>query len=645
MFILKRILCAFTILFILNLDTKSSQKEPTLSKSQLNYPDQIFIEEISPALNDTITSPDYDSVTSTSEILKITQPLAGIDIDTLIILTKPEAAGSSKFVITNSGSSDLQFSIKAELTDLVRNLQPAGNLKPKFSVNSTSVKDSSGELVSSYLLSLDDGNNMADNFLGWGNGAVFSWFNKFEMDGFDFTLEQIHYFMRTEAALFNNVILSILDEKGDTLFRDMLDPEVNHSGQWYTYDLAAPISFSEGSIFFIGIGTLAAGIDYPAGFDETGSVQGDSYYWEPGTGDLVNINTVDGLEYIALLIRAGGKKTGGMNMNPVAMAEISGEAELYHFVTFDASQSYDTDGKIRSYFWDFGDGYTAAESLVAHSFPEAGTFTYKLIVTDNMYNTGGTEGQITIRDVSSNKPPSAVALISANQESVNIKILFDASESYDDDGEIKAYKWNFGDGTTGTEIIASHHYSSEGTFTYSLSVTDDKGAVDDVSGQIIITTSEIRLTILPENGIISPGEAAVITAEFNAEDLPEGDFTGSIVISSNGGNFILPVLIRISGGATTTDAERSLPGFSLSQNYPNPFNPETQISFTLSEAGRVLLILYDARGKEVQTLVDAEKNKGTHQYKFRLENLASGVYYYRLTAGDYTETKKLLLLR
>jgi len=87
--------------------------------------------------------------------------------------------------------------------------------------------------------------------------------------------------------------------------------------------------------------------------------------------------------------------------------------------------------------------------------------------------------------------------------------------------------------------------------------------------------------------------------------------------------------------------------FELYQNYPNPFNPTTAISYQLSTNSHVTLKLYDVLGREVATLVDKEQNAGRYSVELSADKyqLASGVYFYRITAGNYTAVKKLLLLK
>jgi hypothetical protein len=89
-----------------------------------------------------------------------------------------------------------------------------------------------------------------------------------------------------------------------------------------------------------------------------------------------------------------------------------------------------------------------------------------------------------------------------------------------------------------------------------------------------------------------------------------------------------------------------VPGsFSLLQNYPNPFNPSTNIKFQIPRNSFVILKIYDIAGKEISELTNEELNPGTYEIEFDSSNLSSGVYYYRLTAGEYSETKKMILIK
>jgi hypothetical protein len=83
----------------------------------------------------------------------------------------------------------------------------------------------------------------------------------------------------------------------------------------------------------------------------------------------------------------------------------------------------------------------------------------------------------------------------------------------------------------------------------------------------------------------------------------------------------------------------------MAQNYPNPFNPSTTIKYKLSKSSDVRLSVSDLLGREVSVLVNERRDAGVHEVKFDGSNLASGVYFYRIQAGDFVQSKRLLLLR
>ncbi len=85
--------------------------------------------------------------------------------------------------------------------------------------------------------------------------------------------------------------------------------------------------------------------------------------------------------------------------------------------------------------------------------------------------------------------------------------------------------------------------------------------------------------------------------------------------------------------------------FYLSQNYPNPFNPETRIDFTLPEKQLVSLRIYNTLGELVGELVNEEKPAGSYSVKLNAIGLSSGIYFYKLQAGDFVETKKMVLMK
>ena len=154
------------------------------------------------------------------------------------------------------------------------------------------------------------------------------------------------------------------------------------------------------------------------------------------------------------------------------------------------------------------------------------------------------------------------------------------------------------------------------------------------SGQAVYHSSDNGLTWLPVN-----------------EGLPTEIYPQSIITSGDkiflaahyDGLYWRPLselVLSVHGSGTDVPAD-----YSLFQNYPNPFNPSTKISFSIPALSFVKLKLYDVVGNEIETLVNEEKQTGTYEITWYVENLPSGVYFYQLKAGDYVSTKKMTLLK
>ena len=97
---------------------------------------------------------------------------------------------------------------------------------------------------------------------------------------------------------------------------------------------------------------------------------------------------------------------------------------------------------------------------------------------------------------------------------------------------------------------------------------------------------------------------------------------------------------------TSIRNEKNIPdGFNLLQNYPNPFNPTTIINYSVPKTSFVTIKLYDVLGKVIKTLVNEEKPVGNYNFELNAYTLTSGIYFYRMQAGNFVETKKLILLK
>jgi len=216
-----------------------------------------------------------------------------------------------------------------------------------------------------------------------------------------------------------------------------------------------------------------------------------SYFWDFGDGaNATSMTTThsysdDGTYIVTLTVTDDDGATASanatktvLNRPPVAIftesAEIVDTQEVIHF---NASLSYDPDGTFLSYFWDFGDGNNGTGVAVDHSYTDNGTYTVTLTVTDNDGATDSANSTKTAR----NRPPVASFTESAETVLTGQVISFNASASSDLDGSIFSYFWTFGDGTNATGMTTTHSYSDNGTYTVTLTVTDDDGATDTIS--------------------------------------------------------------------------------------------------------------------------------------------------------------------
>jgi len=153
-------------------------------------------------------------------------------------------------------------------------------------------------------------------------------------------------------------------------------------------------------------------------------------------------------------------------------------------------------------------------------------------------------------------------------------------------------------------------------------------------------------TIGSVHATINEGDTISLPVSFEPDTLHQ-EFSDTLYILSN--SFYPITKVPLNGHRVNTAVSQIAPNvpdnYGLSQNYPNPFNPTTVISYQLAKNGFVTLRVYDMLGREVATLVNAWKNSGKYNISFNGQNLASGVYFYRLHAGTYNQTKKLTLLK
>ncbi|MFC2071989.1 S8 family serine peptidase [Chloroflexota bacterium] len=172
------------------------------------------------------------------------------------------------------------------------------------------------------------------------------------------------------------------------------------------------------------------------------------------------------------------------NTLPVADADgpYSGTEDVA--ITFDGLGSYDSDGDPLTYAWDFGDGSTGTGANPSYAYIAGGTYTVTLVVNDGKADSEPSTTTADIIEVND----SPVAEAGSDQTAVvGAVVTFDGSSSYDIDGTIVAYDWDFGDENTGTSETATHAYVTAGTYTVILVVTDDGGLTDADEATVTVT--------------------------------------------------------------------------------------------------------------------------------------------------------------
>jgi len=202
---------------------------------------------------------------------------------------------------------------------------------------------------------------------------------------------------------------------------------------------------------------------------------------------------------VAVLLAAIASVAAGCflipNLLPVADVDVDktdGIAPLT--IQFDGMGSFDPDGSIRRYEWDFGDGDEGVGSQIQHTYSDAGAFEATLTVTDQRGGRSSASVEIDVR--ATNALPVAAFSVYPSPAFPGQGVQFGAGASYDPDGEIVSYEWAYGDGATGRGKLVWHQYSAQGTYNIILTIRDnDGGERTATAGLRVTTTIDISGTI------------------------------------------------------------------------------------------------------------------------------------------------------
>jgi len=279
---------------------------------------------------------------------------------------------------------------------------------------------------------------------------------------------------------------------------------------------------------------------------------------------------------------------------------------------------------------------------------------------------------------SSNLPPVASMSATPTQGNAPLSVSFDGSASYDPDGNIILYEWDFGDGNTASGqalLTTDHTYQNPGTYTATLTVKDNDNATSSANvtitvssasayvyvdaqsvsrvskpgnrwaGRSVITIKDNANAVVagatvtasysgPSSGTVSGTTASNGTVELETGAIknPSGSwcFTVSNVSAAYAFNATVGVPYKCEGSPKRGDAVPE--AVALGQNHPNPFSSTTRIDFAVAHDGHVTLTVYDLLGRALYTLLDAHMPAGRHSVPFDAAGLPSGTYIYRLDA-------------
>lgn len=311
--------------------------------------------------------------------------------------------------------------------------------------------------------------------------------------------------------------------------------------EWFTPPSGRPLA-----AFTYACAGSTCTFDASASADFDGTIT--SYAWNFGDGTN-GAGTTTGHTYavgrryiVTLTVTDNSGRTGSVSMGVDANAP-----PLASFTVacsgggcmFDASGSYDPDGTVKDYFWEFGDGTTGYGPKPTHSYATAGTFTVRLTVSDHSGLYSGTATRIENVTVL-NTPPVASSTSTCN----GLTCSFNASASSDADGTIASYAWSFGDGTTGSGAAVSHSYATAGTYTITLTVTDNAGGIGTRVQSVSVVLSDMHVGDL-DGSSTSQQSRWTATVTIAVHDIAHGPVVDAVVSGVwNDG----------SGGSCTTNA-------------------------------------------------------------------------------------------
>ena len=355
-----------------------------------------------------------------------------------------------------------------------------------------------------------------------------------------------------------------------------------------------------------------------------------------------------------------------VNVAPEAtLSTSSTQGQAPYSIDFSASASSDPNGDALTFAWDFGDSATGSGENVSHTYTAAGDYTVILTASDGSLS----DTDSLAISITANLAPDASMSTSTTEGIAPLTVTMDASTSSDPNGDSLTYAWDFKDGTTSTEMKPTHVFSA-GVYEVSLVVSD--GVLADTSTVTITSTNMAPVAAVSASstlgqapfsidfnassstdangdaltyswafGDTGSGEGEVVSHTYTAA----GDYTVVLTASDGSLSDVDSLTVSIASGVHTETTE--LPeSFVLKAAYPNPFNPTTTVSYGLPIASEVRITVTDMLGRRVAVLEGGGvKPAGHHTVPFDAGDLTSGTYLVRMEAGDFVQTRQVVLLK
>lgn len=396
------------------------------------------------------------------------------------------------------------------------------------------------------------------------------------------------------------------------------------------------------------VNSLNVSLDASSSTDPDGSIA--QFYWTFGDGDEgTGVSTsheyaeAGTYEVTLTVIDDGGASDTHTatvtvtapppNRPPTAVAEHTINHQL---LSVDGTGSSDPEGSIAAFAWDFGDGNGSTDPATQHTYSSAGTYTVTLTVTDEAGATDSTSFDVVAVTPPVNQAPAAQFDVALD----GLGITLDASDSHDPDGQIGEYAWDFGDGSTGSGVAASHAYDTPGSYTVTLTVTDEDGAQASTSQDVTVsaqppnqppvarfTWTSASLTLTADASTSSDPDGSIESYSWDFGDGVQGEGQTAVHTYADAGTFDVKLTVTDDSGESASVTS------SITVTEPPNQNEPPTASFTTTTTG--LSVQVDA-----STSQDADGTIASYLWDFGDGDTATGAQagHTYASAGAYDVT-------